>query len=414
MIRPVRVLSIINELYFGGDENRLLAMARTVDRARLEQIVVTLKRPNPRLDPYFGTMRAQYAAAGVPVLDLGEGHPNEGLAPNSVVRLARAAAMFARTVQKTCRLIREHNIDVIDAHLGPGNLVGVVAGALTNTPRAVTTYHVEQWSPSWLWYLVHQWTLAMADEIITDSQACADQIRRWMLGRGRSPSVVPNGVVVPTSARSVADLRREFGLPAGESTRIVGQISTLIETKGHAVLLDAARSVLERLPDTAFLIVGYVREDTTYKDRLQARAAALGIAGRVRIVSYPGPVGDVWKVIDVLAHPTTLDSLPNAIIEGMSLGRPAVVTNVGGIPTLVDDGVTGLVIAPNDSRALADALVRLLSDPAYAASLGDAARRRYLERYTPEIMSRSLEDIFTGLASKRRSVALRAASSRAV
>src|SRR5437870_1065628 len=166
MSRKLRVLSVINELYFGGDENRLLTMARTIDRNRVDLTVVTLKRANQRLEPQYGTMRQQYADAGVDVRDLGEGHPNEGLRLGSLKRYVRAGSMFSRTVRKVCALIRDLDVDVIDAHLGPGNLVGVMAGVMTNTPRVVTTYHVEQWKPSWLWFAVHQWTLAMSNAII--------------------------------------------------------------------------------------------------------------------------------------------------------------------------------------------------------------------------------------------------------
>jgi hypothetical protein len=204
MSRKLRVLSVINELYFGGDENRLLTMARSIDRSRFDLTVVTLKAPNPRLESHFGTMRQHYADAGVDVRDLGEGHPNEGLALGSARRVMRAGAMFGRTARRVGRLVRDLEIDVIDAHLGPGNLVGVMAGVMTNTPRVVTTYHVEQWKPSWLWFGVHQWTLAMSDAIITDSDACAAQIRRWMIRRNPNIPVIPNGVVPPQSSRTVA------------------------------------------------------------------------------------------------------------------------------------------------------------------------------------------------------------------
>jgi glycosyltransferase involved in cell wall biosynthesis len=398
VIRRLRVLSVINELYFGGDENRLLTMARSMDREHIDLTIVTLKRPETGVDSHYGTMRQQYEAAGIEVLDLGEGHPNEGLPPGSPLRIVRGGSMFGRTVNKVCKLIRNRDIAVVDAHLGPGNLVGVMAGVLTNTPRVVTTYHVEQWDPHWLWYGVHQWTLGMTDVIITDSDACAGQIRRWMIKSGPRIDVIPNGVVPPRSDKDPAHLRALFGLPADPSVKIVGQISTLLPTKGHIVLIEAARAVHDRFPATAFLIVGYVREDPSYKDRLEARAAELGLADCVRIVSYPGPIADVWKVIDIQAHPTTLDSLPNAIIEGMSLAKPAVVTSVGGIPTLVDDGRTGLVVPPNDSGAIADALVKVLGDDAFARRLGEAAHVRYLENYTPELMARRLEDTFASVA----------------
>ena len=270
--------------------------------------------------------------------------------------------------------------------------------ASTGTPRAVTTYHVEQWEPHWLWRLVHRWTLRASNAIITDSAPVADAIRRFVERDDAPIFVIPNGVLAPRSDRTVAAMRAALDLPADPAVRIVGQISTLLPTKGHMVLLDAARIVLDSEPNTAFLVVGFVREDPGYRNRLSERARELRIADRVRIVSYPGPIADIWKVVDVQAHPTLLDSLPNAIIEGMSLGVPAVVTSVGGIPTIVEDGRTGIVVAPGDAPALAAGLLRILRDREYARALADAARSRFLEGYTSEVMARRLESALAGLA----------------
>src|SRR5207248_6652808 len=124
-----------------------------------------------------------------------------------------------------------------------------------------------------------------------------------------------------------------------------------------------------------------------------------GVDGRVRICGYPGNSGDVWSVVDIHAHPTQLDSLPQAIMEAMSLGIPSVVTPVGGIPAMVDHDRTGLIVPARDPAALADALLRLLREPETASRLGRAAQDRYRQRYTTAIMTKALESIFAGLAN---------------
>jgi glycosyltransferase involved in cell wall biosynthesis len=391
-------LSIVDELLFGGDENRLLTLATSIDTDRFDVRVVTLKRPNAELDAYYGSMRQHYAAAGVHVRSLGEGHPNYGLAPDSALRQARRAKMFSRALAGACRIVRDERIDIIDGHGGPGNLIAVAAGVACGRRRIVTTYNVEQWQPRWLWQLVHQATLGLADVIVTDSYAVACAIRRFMITRGRI-EVIPNGVVPPRSERTNEEMRALFDLPQDPNIRIVGQISSLFPTKGHMVLIEAARTVLETNPDTAFLLVGYPRNDPTYRDRLQQRARELGIGERVRVVSYPGPIGDVWNVIDIQAHPTLLDSLPNAIIEGMSLRKPAVVTDVGGIATLIDHGRTGLIVPPGDAGSLSAAILRLLDDEPYARQLADSARNRYEQSYTPRHMAENLQRVFLDLAA---------------
>jgi glycosyltransferase involved in cell wall biosynthesis len=145
--------------------------------------------------------------------------------------------------------------------------------------------------------------------------------------------------------------------------------------------------------------VGFPRHTPDYLDRLKDRAKELGIADRVRIASYPGPIGDVWRAIDIQAHPSLLDSLPNAIIEGMSLGKPAVVSDIGGTTTLVGSGQTGFVVPPGCTNSLAAALLALLDDDVRAEQFGKAAQRRYESGYTPRHMAKQLERLFSQVAS---------------
>ncbi len=396
MSAKIKIVSLINELLFGGDEGRLLSFSRAVDRSRFDHRVLCIKQADAEFDRTYGTMRGQYREAGVDIADLGEGHPNERIR-GALTPAFNRATMLARTLNRFVRYLRRNAIAVVDAHLGPGNLVGVAAGALTRTPVAVTTYHVEQWDPLWLWRRVHPAVLRNASAVITDSEACARNLRTFMR-RPRAPvAVIPNGIAAPESGRSRAEMRRVLGLPEDPAARVIAQIATLLPTKGQTVLLDAARTVLRTSPDTAFLIVGFPR-DRSYKDELIRRAEEMRIADRVRIVSYPGNIGDVWKTVDIHAHPTLLDSLPQAILEAMSLGLPSVVTPVGGISTLVDHGRTGLIVPAGDAEALARALTQLLDEPSTASRLGNAALERYRNGYTTAIMTRSLENLFARLA----------------
>ena len=398
MPRKIRILSIIDELVFGGDENRLLTLATSLDRTKFDLTVLTLRRANPKRDAYYGSMGQQYAAAGINVRSLNVGHPNHGLAAGSALRQLRRVQMFWQTFWSVCEIVRKERIDIVDGHTGPGNLIAVAAGLACGKRRIITTYNVEAWEPRWLWRAVHRATLGFADAIVTDSEAVADVTRDFMV-RGPQVYVIPNGVVPPKSGKTRVEMLRFFDLPPSSDVRVVGQISSLNPSKGHMLLIEAARLVLEKQANAAFLLVGFSRSDATYRERLEHRARELGIADRVRIAAYPGPIGDVWQVIDIHAHPTLLDSLPNCLIEGMSLGKPAVSTDVGGIATLIDDGRTGLIVAPGSVEDLASALLRLLKNEAYANALGSAALDRYENGYTPQHMTGRLQKLFAEVAA---------------
>lgn len=395
----VRVVSLINELLFGGDENRLLSFARTVSADRFDHHVVCVKQPNRDFDSRHGTMRKLYSDAGIHVTDLGEGYPNVGTRRTSPVAALNRSVMLMRTVARFCRFIQEKRIDVIDAHLGSGSLIGAISGALMRVPVTITTYQVEQWDPLWLWRRVHPVVLRRAAAVITDSERCAQQVKSFMRRPETRVEVIPNGIEPPSTSRSRAEMRKALGLPEDQRVRIVAQIATLLPTKGQDVLLDAARTVLDRESHVAFLLLGYRRGGSSYADDLERQAKRLGISDRVRICGYPGAIADVWSVVDIHAHPTQLDSLPQAIMEAMSLGLPSLVTPVGGIPTMVDHDRTGLIVPPRDPVALAEGLLRLLREPDTASRLGRAARERYRQRYTTATMTSTLETLFAGIAA---------------
>jgi len=229
---------------------------------------------------------------------------------------------------------------------------------------------------------------------VTDSLVRGLEIQKAARFKRLPLAVIPNGPPPPRPEQTADDTRRFLGLPFDSKTRVVAQISTLREFKGQMVLLEAARSVLDMYPDAFFLLIGYEKGSPGLKDRLERKAKELGISDRLRITGYPGPIGDVWNVVDVHVHPTLFDSLPNAIIEGMSLGKPAVVTSVGGIPDAVTHNETGLVVPPSDAPKLAEAVVRLLTNSVLAEKFGRAALRRYEERFQPELMARKIEACF--------------------
>jgi len=224
----------------------------------------------------------------------------------------------------------------------------------------------------------------------------------------RDVVVIPNGIDPPVPTRSRDEVRKALGLDP--RSRVIAQIATLLPTKGQDVLLDAARIVLAQEREVVFLLLGFPRGGPAYADGLRAQAERLGIADRVRICGYPGNIGDVWSIVDIHAHPTLLDSLPQAIMEAMSLGLPSVVTPTGGIGSMVEHERTALVVPPRDPVSLADALLRLLREPQTAARLGRAANERYRERYTTAIMTRALEDLFARVAQRGRAGSRRASS----
>jgi glycosyltransferase involved in cell wall biosynthesis len=402
MVGRTRILSVIDDLGFGGDENRLLAFATSIDRERFEHEVVTLAAPHPsRVESW--AMHQHYEAAGIRPWSLGEVPPASRTMTGGLRHYADATIRLLRKVVKLRRLIGAWRPVVVDAHLELAGLVSVLAAATSRTPTVVTLYNALPRERPPLWWVMRWLVIRMASVIVTDSDVRRrDIVRQWRRSADSRVVVIPNGISPPITTRPPEDVRGLLGIPPDRRVRVVGQVASLVAHKGHLDLLNAARAVLEAHPSTVFLLVGFPKDDLRYKDEVERRIRELGLVQNIRLVSYPGPIGDVWSVVDVQVHASTSDSLPNALIEGMSLGKPIVATTVGGVPDMLEHMRSAVLVPPHDPVALASALRRVLEDPELATRLGTAARQRYLASHQTGIMARALETCFDVAAERAR------------
>jgi glycosyltransferase involved in cell wall biosynthesis len=272
-----------------------------------------------------------------------------------------------------------------------------MAGKLANTPTCVTYYHGPVTRSESSWPRTTWLAMQFADRVLTDSEISAREFRLTLKRSREHVVAVPNGIPRPRSKYSAGESRRLLGLPDDPYIHVIGQIGRLVQSKGQAVLLRPAAKAIRDNYKIAVLIVGYA-DDPQYRCRLSELANELGIKEHVHILSYPGPVGDIWTAIDIHVHASLFDSQPIAVIEGMSLGKPAIVTSVGGITEIVEDGVTGLIVPPDDSDRLAECITKLISNDELAGDLGAAARIRYELYHRPELMVESLGAVFRAMA----------------
>lgn len=164
--------------------------------------------------------------------------------------------------------------------------------------------------------------------------------------------------------------RESLGLPG--DVLIVGTVAHLKPHKGHRDLLEAASLVRDRHPDVRFVLVGR----GPLEGGLRQHARVLGLDGTVTFTGFRDDALSIVTMFDVFVLPSHHEGLPLALLEAMALGKPPVVTDVGGNPEVVRHGKDGLVVAPADPNALADAIVGLLDDEGWRRALGQAARKR--------------------------------------
>jgi len=255
-------------------------------------------------------------------------------------------------------LARAESIQILHAHLSTAAVAASLAGRIARLPVAVTVHG-----------MTHAFYCRLANRVIAVSQA----VCQHMVQRGIAPDrvvVVRNGVDIErfSSLPTRECARQLLGLPA--DARVVGTVGRLSEAKGHRYLLEAGAGLKSRFPQLRVLVVG----EGEALAALVRRTRSLQLEGRVVLTGYRQDIDVVLAALDIYVQPSLEEGLGLAVMEAMAAGLPVVVTRVGGLPELVENGRTGLLVAPGDARALSDAIGLLLSDDELRARLGEAAR----------------------------------------
>lgn len=242
-----------------------------------------------------------------------------------------------------------------------------------------------------------RWSLRGAYRVVTVCGPFARRLER----RGIDPSriTVLHNFAKPFSAPAAEDielLRRSLGLNDELVILAVGRLSS---EKGHAELLRAAATLDSKrnVPDFRIIVAGDGPEETA----LHALAARLGIEGRVIMVGFQKELSAYYGLATLLALPSYTEGSPNVVLEAMAAGLPIAATGVGGVPEILDHGITGLVVPPRNAQALATAITRLLTDSTFRQKLGTAARARAESNYTPEAYRRALVSFYLDTLAAR-------------
>jgi glycosyltransferase involved in cell wall biosynthesis len=227
------------------------------------------------------------------------------------------------------------------------------------------------------------------DRVIAVSQAIVHKIADER-GPDVPVSLIYNGVDLERydHQEPCCTLREEYGMPSG--ARLVGVVARLEPEKGHATLLEAWPAVLRACPDAYLLVVG----EGSRCDELRAQASDLGIADRVVFTGRREDVPAITAALDVAVLPSYREAQGLSVLEAMALSRPVVASDVGGIPEMIEDGVTGLLVPPRDPSALAAAIVRLLDDHPLADMVGRAGHDLVHRRFCLEQMIAGIEQIY--------------------
>jgi len=187
---------------------------------------------------------------------------------------------------------------------------------------------------------------------------------------------------------------------AGQSTQNILMVGSVVQRKGIEEAIDAMRVIIAKYPLAKLLVVGEGRAD--YVKALKQRAIGGGIASNVEWLGFKTAeeIMALHAISAVLIHPSHIDNSPNSVAEAMASGLPVIASNVGGIPSMIEDGVTGLLVEPRNHLQLAEAVISLLHNKAQRVRLAQRAKEVAWERHLPSKVAQKTLGVYEDILSK--------------
>jgi glycosyltransferase involved in cell wall biosynthesis len=370
---PVRVAFWAGSFERAGTQQFLLELLKRIDRTRFDPVVMSTLRT--------GELLSDIESLGIDVHEFGTGRTL--VSPATISGLLRAV-----------RFLRRERVDVLNCMLGLITLMGPFVGRLAGVPVVLNNQrNLSYWLHGRFREAVYRFVnRRLVDAVLVNSAAA----ERELLERFGVPASKVESVGTGVDLRRIADARvgeeltRELQI-AGRT--VVGIVAKLSPVKGHEHFLRAAAGIAKAHDDVAFLVVG----DGPRRQMLTEMAKELEIEDAVVFAGARDDVPSLLKLMDVFVLSSLSEGSPNAVLEAMAAGLPVIATDVGGLPDIVIDGESGILVPPGDWEALEKAITELLADPERAAAMGRMGLANAADKHDIEKVVRRVEGIMDRL-----------------
>jgi glycosyltransferase involved in cell wall biosynthesis len=323
------------------------------------------------------------------------------------VPIARTVRLIQDVVAilKLWGLIRRLRPHIVHTQTSKAGVVGRLAACLAGTPIVIHTAHAfpfhSQLPPPvrWCYIAIERWMARLTDLIIVDTESVrSDGLREHVVNAQEKVVTVPMGLDLQKFSPSKSgpgNLRAALGVRP--QSLVVGTVARLVPDKGMDCFLEMAARILTVRNDVQFFIVG----DGPIRGALQQRACELGIAPHIVFLGHRDDVRDLMEAMDVFVLPTKREGFGVVFAEAMAMGKATVGSRIGPVAEVVEEGVTGYLVPPDDAQGFAERVLGLLADEKKRLDFGTAGRRR-VELYFDETrMCDSIEGHYRHLLETR-------------
>lgn len=386
--QKIKIAYVITKLICGGAQKIILSLAGGLDKDKYQLTVISGQVPDSEKDCV-----AQLAEANVKLV----------IVPQLIRNISPLNDLFA--LCNIFRLIKNGGFDIVHTHTSKAGALGRLAAFFAGTPVIIHSPHGNIFEPQGkipgvsdkplarvVFLFIERLLAKFTDKIITLSEDEKSKYEELKIDKGNKFLAIYEGIDCEGfTSRGTHIHKQDFGFK--DSDFIVSTIGRLDSEKGHIYLIEAAASVLKENAQVKFLIIG---EGASRKE-LEDYAVRLGISDSVRFLGLRKDIPDLLSITDVFVLPSLYEGLGIVVLEAMAMSLPVIATKVGGVPEVIINGETGILVPPGNSRAIAEGIISILNNKEKARTMGHNACLYVKSHFAINLMVEKIEKLYNDL-----------------
>lgn len=387
-IKRVKVVHIITRLDVGGSSTNTIETVARLDPSRYDVLLISGRTDDPQ-----GTIVA--------------GLKQRNIRYEFIDDLRRNIDLFKdlEALIKLYRRIKKERCAIVHTHSSKAGILGRWAAKWAGVPIIIHTPHGHIFygyfnrivTGIFVW--IERAAAKFTDRIVTLTERGRREHVEFKIGPLEKFIAIPSGIDIHPARFSEEDTRQLRGQWIIPSERFIfGTVARLDPIKGIPYLVQAMAEVVKAKPDSQLLIVG----DGEQKQELQASCERLGIKYHVTFTGHQNNVGRFMEMMDVFVLPSLNEGMGRVLLDAMVLSKAVIASNVGGIPDVVDDGKTGLLVPAKDPQALAQAMLRLRNDAALTAEFGRQGHKKVTEGFSLDSMVQKIAGLYEECLAQKK------------
>ncbi len=383
-MNKIKIAQVITRMDWGGSPDIVRIICENLDRNKYEIKFITgpTRYPSAKTKKFFEKFKDNIITV-----------PSLKRNINPVFDLAALISLY--------RIFKQEKFDLVHTHTAKAGILGRIAARLSRVRRILHTSHGHNFYGyfgsviSWIIVVLERYVANFTKKIVTLTELERKDLLKFKVIEDAKISVV-NTAVEWDKHKGLNDLERlrrreQFGI--AQDALLIGMVGRLECIKGVEFFMNAAELLVKKLKNVKFILVG----EGILRKELEERAKKVGLQGKITFTGWRDDVLEIISCLDVLVLPSLNEAVGLVLIEAQGLGVPVVATKVGGIPEVVENGKSGILVPPADSRALAEALEELILDKEKRERIAEFAKNYVKDKYSVKDLIEKISALYEGL-----------------